>query len=433
MRSVRNVGSFLAGGAMAQLVGAISGILLVRWMSIPDYAIYTVATTMAGAVFVLTKGGPHMGLSAVLSRVWPDRAEAAKAVASSFKTRLLISALTLPPLLGVSAYLFHSAGAGAWLVILLVVLLALIWIADMYSGIIDQVLFFDGKAVQVQVADTLIAAGRLVLIVAIRLAGLLSVVLAFATTLFVVAARIPPIQKWVGQSLGKTNAAVDPAMEATVKSVAFRQIPVDIFSLLQAQAALFYLTVETANSGELATYGALSRIAQILTPFSALSLAYFLPAFASSTDRVLPRLGWFVVLGSLPAVALLALVFAEPQWILFVLGESYEDQAGPLRVYAIVLVILTAVNVAWALVSHRGWNRWAWLRIPIGVAWIVFAPWIIPVDTAAGAYVFIAGFSVGTLVALFVDLWHSRQEGEIKLVARGELAPPAAPDIPSAL
>jgi len=36
-------------------------------------------------------------------------------------------------------------------------------------------------------------------------------------------------------------------------------------------------------------------------------------------------------------------------------------------------------------------------------------------------------------VALFVDLWHSRQEGEIKLVARGELAPPAAPDIPSAL
>ena len=49
MRSVRNVGSFLAGGAMAQLVGAISGILLVRWMSIPDYAIYTVATTMAGS------------------------------------------------------------------------------------------------------------------------------------------------------------------------------------------------------------------------------------------------------------------------------------------------------------------------------------------------------------------------------------------------
>jgi O-antigen/teichoic acid export membrane protein len=420
MRSVRNVGSFLAGGALAQLIGAISGILLVRWMSIPDYAIYTVATTMAGAVFVLTKGGPHMGLSAVLSRVWPDRSEAAKAVASSFRTRLVISALTLPPLLGFSAYLFHSAGAGTWLVLLLVGLLGLIWLADMYSGIIDQVLFFDGRAVRVQAADTVIAAGRLALIVALRALGFLSVVAAVATSLFVVAVRIPPIRKWVGQSLGQARAASDPAMEATVKSIALRQMPVDIFTLLQSQAAIFYLTLETANAAELATFGALSRLAQIMTPFAALSLAYFLPAFSASSDRVLQRIGWYVLLGSLPAVALLALVLAAPQSILFLLGEAYEGQTYPLVVYAIVLVILIAVDVAWRLISHRGWNRWAWLRIPIGVAWIVAAPWFIPVDTAAGAYIFVAGFSVGTVVALAADLWHSRHRGEIKLVARGE-------------
>ena len=433
MKSLRNVGSFLAGGAIAQGIGAVSGILLVRWMSIPDYAVYTVATTMVGAVALLTKGGPHMGLSAILSRVWPDRAQAAQGVASSFRTRLLISALTMPPLLGVSAYLLHNAGAATWVNVLVVALLGLIWLADMYSGIIDQVLFFDGKAVRVQMADTVIAAGRLALIVALRLTGWLSVVAAVATSLFVVAARIMPIRKWVSQSLGQTHAAPNSEMEATVKSIAIRQMPVDIFTLLQSQAALFYLTAEAANAFELATFGALSRITQVLAPFSALSLAYFLPAFSTSSDRVLARLGWYVLLGSLPAMALLALVLAAPQAILFVLGDAYKDQAYPLIVYAIVLNVLIAVDVAWRLVSHRGWNRWAWLRIPIGVVWIVVAPWFVPVDTAAGAYIFVGGFSVGTVFALLVDLWHSRRKGEIKLLARNEPIPPISADVPGAL
>jgi hypothetical protein len=279
----------------------------------------------------------------------------------------------------------------------------------------------------------MIAAGRLALIVVLRLAGWLSVVAVMATSLFIVAARIVPIRKWVGQSLGHVRAASDPAMQATVKSVAVRQMPVDMFTLLQAQAVLFYLTDATANSAELATYGALSRLAQVLTPFAALSLAYFVPAFSNSSDRVLLRIGWYVLLGSLPAAALLALVIATPQSILFVLGEAYEGQTHALVTYSIVLLILTAVNVAWSLISHRGWNRWAWLRIPIGVAWIVVAPWIIPVDTAAGAYIFVGGFAVGTIVALLVDLWHSRQQGEIQLLARGEPNEPASVELPGGL
>jgi hypothetical protein len=136
------------------------------------------------------------------------------------------------------------------------------------------------------------------------------------------------------------------------------------------------------------------------------------------------------LLGSLPALALLAWVVAAPRSILFVLGEAYQDQAYPLLVYTIMLATLVAVDVAWRLVSHRGWNRWAWLRIPIGVAWIVIAPWFVPVDTAAGAYILIGGFSVGTLVALVIDLWQSRQRGEIRLVGRSELIEPITSDVP---
>src|SRR6185503_8747649 len=104
------------------------------------------------------------------------------------------------------------------------------------------------KAVRVQVADTVIAALRLAFIVALRLVGWLSVAGAVATSLFVAVARIPPIRKWVRQSLDHTHAASDPAMEATVKSIAVRQMPVDIFTLLSAQAAIFYLTAASANA-----------------------------------------------------------------------------------------------------------------------------------------------------------------------------------------
>ena len=413
--SLSKVGPFVASGFAAQAAAAVAGLLLVRWMSIADYAIYTVGVTMIGAINLLTRGGVRLGLAAALAKVWPDRAGAAEALAATARVRLLVSALTMPPILALAWFLLDRAGAAPTVILAVLAVLAAIWLADSLGSVIDQVLYFEGKAVRVQVLDGAIAWARLALIGLLRIAGAVSALTALLTNLFGVAARIVPIRRWIGEALGRRPTAAPPATVQAVRTIALRQIPVDLFAALQAQAALFYLT-QSGGGIELATYGALARIAQILTPFSAVILAFFVPAFAQATDRVATRILGYVAVGALPGLGLFAVAVAAPGALLFFIGPAYAGQAWPLIVCAGTVAVMTTVEVAASLVAHRGWNRWGWVRIAAGLVWIAAAPRFIAVETAAGGYLFYCGFSIGTVLALLLELRSAQARGEIRLL-----------------
>lgn len=414
-----NVGSFLASAVAAQAAAAIAGLLLVRWMSVEEYALYTVGVTMLGAITLLTRGGVRQGLAAALARVWPDRTGAAEAVDAALRARLVVSALTMPPILALAWLLLDRAGAPTGFSLALLGLLAAIWLADTYGAVIDQVLYFDRKAVRVQTLDSAIAWGRLALVGLLKLAGAVSALAALATSLVQSAVRVPVVRHWIGQTLEGRRARAPQATVVEVRTVALRQIPVDIFVALQAQATIFYLT-QHGGGIELAAFGALSRIAQLMTPFNALILAYFVPHFAKITDGVALRVVGYVAAGSLPGLGLLALALTAPQVLLFFVGPAYADQTWPLLVCAAMVAFTNAVEVALAMVAHRGWNRWGWVRIVIGLVWIGVAPQFIPVHTTAGGYMLVAGFSVGTLIAVVLELRSAQGRGEIRLGRAGQ-------------
>lgn len=412
--SLKKVGPFLASGFAGQAAAAVAGLLLVRWMSVTDYAIYTIGVTIVGAISVLTRGGVQIGLAAALSSIWPDRNRAAEAVAGAIQTRLLISALTMPPILISSWFLLERAEAGLTTRAGVLAILAFYWLADTRSSVIDQVLYFDGKAVRVQTLDTAISAARVLLVILLRLAHQVSATFALLTNLFAVLARVPFVQSWVGRSLGSKRAKAPVETAKAIRKIALRQMPVDVFTVIQAQVAIFFLT-RHGGGLELATFGALARIAQILTPFAALSLAFFVPAFALVRERVGMTVLMYAAIGGLPGLALVAWAWAAPTTLLVFFGPAYAGQSWPLLVFALALTFTSAVQVAWSLVSHRGWNRWGWLRIALGIVWIAVAPFLIPVETAAGSYAFTCGFSAITVLSLMLELRSSQAAGEILL------------------
>lgn len=419
MLSFKTISSFIATGIVAQLAAAVAGLLLVRWMSVGDYAIYTVATTMIGAIAMITRGGVQLGLSAALSRVWPDRALAAAAVAAANTVRLLVSALTMPGIIAMAWYLLVRAGADSGTVAVVLVLLAAVWFADLRSSVIDQALNFAGLAIRVQALDSAIAVGRAVLIVGLWLGNAVSVTAALITNLLAAVARVPVIQRWLDRLFAGQHAQPDPADQAQLRTIALRQIPVDLFTGLQAPITLYLLT-RSGASIELATYGALARITHVLTPFNAVGLAYFVPAFAKVRSHVPATIVGYVLLGSVPGLALLAWALAAPETLLFLIGPQYAGQAQALAVCAATIAVMSAVHIAWTLVAHRGWNRWGWVRIAFGAAWCVVGPLVIAVDTAAGGYIFYCGFAFGTLLALILELGSASKSGEIALRAPSE-------------
>ena len=430
MIKARKLGSFLIGGVVAQGFGAISGLLMANFLTTSDYAIYTIAMTMIGAIAVLTKGGVRMGLSAALARFWPDKERSSVAISSTIRTRFFISALTMPIVIIMSGVLMHRADAPVLLNVAIVGILIAVWWADMRSAVIDQLLFFDDQAVRVQVLDTLIAAGRMVALGALWLLNILSIMSVLLVHFLSVAVRIPFIQKWVHRALDHIRADPDPEVTGSVRTVALRQVPVDIFGVAQAQVAMFFLT-QGGGTFELATYGALGRFAQLVAPAAAVSVAFFVPAFARTNDRVIFRMSMFVLFGSIPAFAFILIALVQPQAMLFLIGSSYSSQAQALLVFSLTTTVINAVQIAWSLSSHRGWNKWAWLRIPIGIAWCFIAPFVLEVHTASGAFIFYAGFSVGTAISIAVDLVSARRRGEIRLFGRADHADVAEENAPA--
>ena len=88
---------------------------------------------------------------------------------------------------------------------------------------------------------------------------------------------------------------------------------------------------------------------------------------------------------------------------------------GALRVCAGMVAFTSAVEIALALVSHRGWNHRGLVRIVFGLVWIAAAPGFVPVHTAAGGFILVCGYSVGTLVSVLLELRAAQRRGEIQL------------------
>src|SRR5438270_3676774 len=69
----RIVGNFALVQAAVQIIGFLSGILLVRWLPQQEYAYFTIANTMQGTINLLADIGISVGLISIGGRVWQDR------------------------------------------------------------------------------------------------------------------------------------------------------------------------------------------------------------------------------------------------------------------------------------------------------------------------------------------------------------------------
>src|SRR3984893_3287973 len=67
------VGNFAIVQAVVQIIGFLSGILLVRTLEQREYAYFTIANTMQGTINLLADIGISVGLVSIGGRVWQDR------------------------------------------------------------------------------------------------------------------------------------------------------------------------------------------------------------------------------------------------------------------------------------------------------------------------------------------------------------------------
>src|SRR5947208_7538580 len=102
IRSGRVVGSFVTVQIIVQLVGFLSGILLIRMLEQRQYAFFTIANTIQGTLNLLADVGIIVGLVSIGGKVWqnPPRFSQLISPARHLRRRLaLVAAIAITPLL----------------------------------------------------------------------------------------------------------------------------------------------------------------------------------------------------------------------------------------------------------------------------------------------------------------------------------------------
>lgn len=394
---------FLTGNVMAQALSAAVGLLLARWLSVPEYAVYTIVISVMGAVSVLTKGGVALGFSAILGQTWPDKIRAAQAIKAMQHVRGRVSALMLPIVLIFSAALLNKAGASLVMTGTMIIALFIFWLADIRTRVVDQILFFANKSLRVQKLDTVLAIVRLFAIATLFWIDAVTIYSVIGIASLIAIFRIRPITTWIFELIPLKKAEKQPHDVTEITRLVKRQLPVDIWNVFQMQLVLIVLAW-WGQPSELAGYGALSRIAQLLVPMQMFTYAFCIPYFSSSKDKIAQRYLQLLLILSLPGVALILTAAAFPEKLLLLIGPSYSNLDSEILVQAIVTAISSLTASAWSLLAHRGLAKWSWIQIPVGVTWCLSAPMVLDLSTINGALILKGGFSIGLIAAIAIEL-----------------------------
>jgi hypothetical protein len=402
--------TFFIGSVAAQGSASLTGLFLARWLSVHDYALYTLMALLMVSISALTKGGVRLGFTAILGRHWPNMERVSALVDATLEVRRVISLFVLPPLLAVSVFLLIQNNAGLETTILFVIALAVFWWADMRTRVIDQILLFAKQATRLQVLDTAIGLARLFIVFGLHIAGVLSSLTAVLVGVMAAVVRIGPIDSWIKGLLPDVRLGSAASEVREIRTTAMLQLPVDLFTVFQSVIVLFLLSV-FGSVENVAGYGAIGRIAQLLVPVSALSYAFCIPIFARATSRIVPILAGLVALCSIPGIVLVLASLVLPGPLLWLIGPHYAGLDAELAVSAVVAAFNNSARIAWILVAHRGWNRWAWLQIPFGLGWCAVAVKVFDVGSITGALWLQGGFSLGLMVAALADLISANRRG----------------------
>jgi O-antigen/teichoic acid export membrane protein len=347
----------ITGGAqlLVQITGFASGIAIIRLLPIQEYAFYTLANTMLGAMVMLSDSGVGSGVMAESGKVWQDKQKLGVVLATGLHLRKRFAIVSLLFTLPVLVYLLYSHGA-SWFAILLIIAAivpaALAALSDSLLEIAPK-LHQDIKPLQRNSAE--------VSLIRLALSGLL-VFLAPFTFAALLANGLPRIYgnyklRKVGERFAEGDQTPDPAIqEAIIKGVK-RTLPIVIYSCLSGQLTIWLISFFGKTDG-ISQIGALSKIGALFNLVSVLLSTLVVPRFSRMGAYKQGLMKSFLLIQAATLALSLFLVFSIwlfSNQILWVLGTNYEHLNYQLLLVAISNSIGLMVGVCSQLVLSRGW------------------------------------------------------------------------------
>ena len=359
------IGKFLAGQGAVQAINLVSGLLIIRFLPMSEYALYTISSLL----LLVGSLGSDMGLSQAVNtlgaKIRDDRQALGSLYAGAYQYRRMLHLVALGVILFLATYMLYGHG---WSLTSACLSVALV----MLTSWVQQSISLKRSILNVHHdADGLLHAGS-----SEAISRLLAVVTCVIWSTAVTALMVNLFGVLVGRyfltrrcaNLMRENAVPAESQLRDLRLFIMPLIPGVIYYMLQGQISIFLLNLYGLTTS-IAEVGALGRLGQIIGLLMMLNAFVIQPYFARIEQKSLYISSVRLVIAMLFAFCLVIMisVCSVPEWWLFVLGEKYAGLERELPL-AILGALLTLIGGSlYTMVIARNITRGQFWYIVVGI------------------------------------------------------------------
>jgi len=362
----RIVGNFALVQAVVQIIGFLSGILLVRWLPQQEYAYFTIANTMQGTINLLADIGISVGLISIGGRVWQDRHRFGELINTGLGVRRKLGAFAILIITPVLYFMLIKNGAPFLYALTLIAVVLAGLLIQFSLGVLGVVPRLRADVSRIQVIDFTGAIVRLILLVGLAYVFLLNAGVAVAVASATLLLQYAMLRHYAVRVVD-LSAAENPEDRRTIMDLVRKLAANTVFYCFQGQITVFLISFFARQVSSVAEVGALGRLAMIFSVLTNLLTNVFVPAFARCQDKRKLRWLYLGIVGGVTAFSL-SIIFGAwifPGEFLLVLGNKYAHLHRELLLMIGGAVFAALTGTFWALNASKAWVAGAWLYIPL--------------------------------------------------------------------
>ncbi len=373
------------GQALVQLIGLLTGIAVIRMLSVDQYAFYTLASSVLATMGILANGGVAAGVMVQGGKVWQDPQKLGSVIACGIQLRRKFAFFSFAVTGPILVWLLLRNGASWWIALGVGFAVLPAFVATLSSRILDVPLRLHQQVWPLQ----RIGIGANVL----RLLGVLSVLWAWPVA--IVALLVNGLAEIFANLRLRRAAApyaalnAPPSLEAKghIVGMVRRILPNAIYFSFSSQLSIFLVSF-FGSAVAIAQIGALSRIGMALALVKAVVMTLFVPRFTKLPEyspMVIRRFAQVQGLLWILAMLVLVAVYFLASPLLWLLGSDYEGLRWELLLMAAGSLIALAAFTTERLNESRGWVIPPHYFIPAAlILQVAVAAWLRPATAATG-------------------------------------------------
>lgn len=384
---IKPIAQVVSSQIILQGLGFLISILLVRFLTKENYALYTIYISIQGILLLMSDSGLTIGFKAIGGKVWNDDLRMGSLIKTASSLRWKVILLALVVCIIYSSFILTRQGFSPIQIIIFALVMVGIIIPEVQISFLSNALLLKKDVASVQIANILSQSIRLILIAILIFIfkdslGVMLVLLAAVISVWI--SYVYLLKKSINFRSSKTK------ISNSYKKILVKYLKLNYhttaYYAFQGQISIFLIGVFGSTSN-LANLGALTRFGMLFIVLNALVSNVLGPVFSRANKKRTINMIFFNTMLALIflSVFILIIVYFFTETFLWILGPQYNNLGFELLLVFVSSLLSFIAGTIFTLNSSKGWIKHTPLwEIPASILSFIIGLILFDVSTLQG-------------------------------------------------